>query len=109
MLYENLSIQTLYSPSDDWTAPTVSSVNQTVSAGALSVTVATPDVDVAGVVVAVVENLASATENAPAIWHSFNLTPSNDGRWSGGTNLLLSCTETLSTWSRSSTRRATSV
>jgi hypothetical protein len=96
VLYENLSIQTLHSQSDDdWTAPTVSSVNQTVSAGALSVTVATPDDDVAGVVVAVVENLASATAESPALWRSFNLTPSNDGRWSGGTNLLDSCTETL--------------
>ncbi len=95
VLYEDLSIQTLHSGSDDWTAPTVSSVNQNVSAGALSVTVATPDADVAGVVIAVVENLAAATEASPAQWRSFNLTPSNDGRWSGGTNLLTSCTETL--------------
>ncbi len=95
VLYEDLSIQTLHSRSDDWTAPTVSSVNQTVSSGALSVTVSTPDDDVAGVVVAVVENLAGATVDSPAPWRSFNLTPSNDGRWSGGTNLLDSCTETL--------------
>ena len=95
VLYNDLSVQTLHSRSDDWTAPSVTSVNQTVSGGALSVTVATPDSDVAGVVVAVVENLAAATPDSPAAWRSFNLTTSGDGRWSGGINLLATCTQQL--------------
>jgi hypothetical protein len=96
VLYGNLAIQTLYSSSDDdWVAPNVTSVNQTVVDETLSVTVSTPDTDVAGVVVAVVENLATARADAPARWRSFTLADTGDGRWSGGIDLLASCTEQL--------------
>jgi hypothetical protein len=95
VLYDSLSIQTLHSASDDWVAPTVTSVNQTVVDGALSVTASTPDSDVAGVVVAVVENLATARVETPARWRTFALADAGDGRWSGGINLLSSCTEQL--------------
>lgn len=95
VLYDDLSIQTLHSASDDWVAPTVTSANQVVVDGALSVTVSTPDTDVAGVVVAVVENLAAATVAEPARWRTFALADAGEGRWSGGVTLLSSCTEQL--------------
>ena len=93
-LYDDLRVQTLHSVSDDWVAPTIGSVNQTVGNGALAVSVTTPSADVAGVVVAVVENLPGATQAAPVPWRTFNLQPSGPGRW-GGAVALAACSANL--------------
>ena len=96
-LYDNLAIQTLHSDSDDWDAPSVLSVQQSVANGQLSVSIATPSDDVAGVVVAVVENLASSSVGAPVDWRSFELASvdANGSNWSGAYTLTESCTEQL--------------
>ena len=94
VLYDDLTVQTLHSNSDDWVAPTIDTVTQSVTGGALSVAVSTPSIDVAGVVVAVVENLTEATSTAPTVWHTFDLQAAADGRWSGGI-LLAACSEEL--------------
>ena len=94
VLYDDLTVQTLHSDSDDWVAPTIDTVKQSVAGGALSITVSTPSTDVAGVVVAVVENLPSATETSPTPWRTFDLQGTGDGRWSGGI-LLAACSEEL--------------
>ena len=94
VLYDELSVQTLHSASNDWTAPTIGTVTQTVVGGALAITVSTPSTDVAGVVVSVVENLGTATETVPTAWRTFDLQGAGAGRWSGGF-LLSACTEEL--------------
>ena len=95
VLYDDLSVQTLHSDSDDWVAPTIGKVTQAVSGGALGVTVSTSSTDVAGVVVAVVENLPTATAAVPAAWRTFDLAATADGRWSGGIALGACTTERL--------------
>ena len=94
VLYDDLTVRTLHSSSDDWVAPTIGSVNETVANGAFAVTVTTPSDDVAGVVVAVVENLPGATEAAPVPWRTFDLVSSGVGRWGGGI-ALAACSANL--------------
>ena len=94
VLYDDLTVRTLHSSSDDWVAPTIGSVNETVANGAFAVTVTTPSDNVAGVVVAVVENLPGATEAAPVPWRTFDLLSSGAGRWSGGI-ALAACSANL--------------
>jgi hypothetical protein len=97
VLYEALQIQTLHSPdspdNDDWTPPSIGQVNQTVVNGSLLVAVDSPDTDVAGVVVSLVENLPDSSQATPAAWRSFDLGSSGDGRWTGITPLSSSCTD----------------
>jgi hypothetical protein len=95
-LYDELVVQTLHNSdanSDDWTPPRIDQVTQRVVNGVLSVTVDSPDIDVAGAVVALVENLPNSSLANPAAWRSFDLRSSGGGRWSGAIPLSASCTQ----------------